>query len=210
MLKICPEPHRQDMKTYFYFVAFVILIIGIYASTNGSSNNNISSNSDDMVINETLETLDEPIRETVVDTEQAQETDNRGEALDALFAVYDSRWEDLGKEFVEVADNYDLDWRLLPAIAGTESSFGKNTPSCAPRNPFGWTSTTSPCGYYRFNSWEDAIETVAQKIAHGKAYTRYQQTGEIHELAHAYNPLNTQKWERDINFFIGAIERKVH
>lgn len=62
----------------------------------------------------------------------------------------------LGEEFVDSADRYGLDWRLLPAIAFQESNLGKNTPKDS-HNPFGWASVY-------FGSWEEGINVVAAKI----------------------------------------------
>lgn len=39
-------------------------------------------------------------------------------------------------DFIEVADKYALDWTLMPAISGMESSFGKRMPQES-NNPFG-------------------------------------------------------------------------
>ena len=61
-------------------------------------------------------------------------------------------------DFIEVADRYDLDWRLLPAIAGLESSFGKRLwPGSF--NPFGWGG-----GYIVFKDWEDGFDKVAKGL----------------------------------------------
>lgn len=57
-----------------------------------------------------------------------------------------------GAKFVGVADQCDLDWRLLPAIAVKESSGGKQ--ACG-NNPFGWASCRQD-----FESIEKAIEVV--------------------------------------------------
>lgn len=38
--------------------------------------------------------------------------------------------------FIEISDKYGLDWTLMPAIAGMESSFGKSMPTKS-NNPFG-------------------------------------------------------------------------
>lgn len=64
-------------------------------------------------------------------------------------------------KFIEVADRYNLDFRLLPAIAMQESNGGKIMPANS-YNPFGY-------GIYggkvmRFNSFEEAVERVGRGL----------------------------------------------
>jgi hypothetical protein len=65
------------------------------------------------------------------------------------------------KHMVEISDKYDLDFRLLPAIAMVESGGGRAIPEES-YNAWGW-------GIYgdqvmRFESWPEAIETVASGL----------------------------------------------
>ena len=57
---------------------------------------------------------------------------------------------------IEIADKYNLDWRLLPAISVRESSGGKQM---CKNNPFGWGSCK-----ITFNSLNEAIEIVGYKL----------------------------------------------
>ncbi len=61
---------------------------------------------------------------------------------------------------VIVSESYknNLDYRLLPAITGVESSFGKAIPANS-YNAYGWNN-----GKYSFTSWEDGIETVSVSL----------------------------------------------
>jgi hypothetical protein len=61
-----------------------------------------------------------------------------------------------GVAFVASGGRWQLDPRLLVAIAGAESNFGAIT--CAPFNAWGW---GCPNGPYDFASWADGIDTVA-------------------------------------------------
>ena len=58
--------------------------------------------------------------------------------------------------FIEFADDYNIDWRLLPAISGIESSFGKHLISGS-FNAYGWDG-----GYYRFADWPRSIQLMSQ------------------------------------------------
>lgn len=94
--------------------------------------------------------------------------DDRAERLDRYFAAKNSPFSGKGSNFVEVADKYDIDWTLLPAIANLESQLGKAVPAFS-HNPYGWNN-----GKYRFASWEHANETVANGLR-----TRYAPIGVI-------------------------------
>jgi len=58
--------------------------------------------------------------------------------------------------FIEFADDYNIDWRLLPAISGIESNFGKHLISGS-FNAYGWDG-----GYYRFTDWPRSIQLMSQ------------------------------------------------
>ncbi len=68
-----------------------------------------------------------------------------------------------GKLFVEAADKYSLDWRLLPAIAFQESSLGKHT-IFGSYNAFGWGVVDNTTIGLSFQSWEAAIFAVAKGL----------------------------------------------
>jgi len=131
----------------------------------------------------------------------AIQKDRRIEILEAFFTKYNSPLAQYSAIFIEVADQYGLDWTLLPAIASCESSFGKKTPSCAPYNPFGRVSTSSPCRFYRFKSFAHAIEFMGKEIGNSRTYVRYQQTRELSELAEIYNPGRKEAWLTNVTYF---------
>lgn len=103
-------------------------------------------------------------------------------------------------DFIEVADEYGLDWRLLPAIAGVESSFGKRFPQGS-YNVFGW-------GIYgnqvlRFNSYREAMEAVAKGLT--EKYPKEALT-DISLLGRIYNGVTPQDWTRKIISFMDQIK----
>lgn len=78
-----------------------------------------------------------------------------------FFKKYNSPLKDVDAKFIEVADKYGLDFRLLPAIAMQESLGGKRVIKSS-YNPFGY-------GIYgdlviKFASWEEAIERVGKAL----------------------------------------------
>lgn len=62
--------------------------------------------------------------------------DQRIEILREFFIDNNSPLASYSAFFIETADKYALDWTLMPAISGMESSFGKKMPKGS-NNPFG-------------------------------------------------------------------------
>jgi hypothetical protein len=93
---------------------------------------------------------------------QAQEVviDNRAKNIDEYFAKYNLPLAGYGEAFVKVADKYDLDYRLLPAIAMRESTGGKHPCPNDKDNVFGWHSCKTT-----FGSQEEAIDKVGAHLA---------------------------------------------
>jgi hypothetical protein len=87
---------------------------------------------------------------------------NRSERIDTLRAYLtkmNSPMVDNTEDFIDAAEQYNLDWRLLPAIAGVESTFGKHVLPGS-YNPFGWGG-----GRIYFDSWRDGIYTVGKGVS---------------------------------------------
>ena len=101
---------------------------------------------------------------------------------------------DYAEKFVEVANKYGLDYRLLPAIATIESSGGKN--NFRKYNAWGW-------GNKSFGSFEEGIEIVGKGLKTG-----YIDKGRdtVEEIAPIYCPPNYKNWARSANQFMLEIE----
>lgn len=98
------------------------------------------------------------------------------------------------RTFVEVANKYELDYRLLPAIAVMESSGGKS--NFKPYNAWGWGRST-------FASFEEGIEAVGKGIKTGY-YDKGRNTVEL--IAPVYCPPNYRAWISGVNQFMSEIE----
>lgn len=88
-------------------------------------------------------------------------TDARTLIIYHFFKENNAPLSQAAEKFIEVADKYSLDFRLLPAIAMQESNGGRIMPNNS-FNPFGY-------GIYggkvlRFASFEEAIERVGQGL----------------------------------------------
>ena len=67
----------------------------------------------------------------------AYNLDSRAAQMRTILTKYNSPMIGLENILIRTAEEYGLDWTLLAAIAGTESSFGKHMPGdCI--NPYGW------------------------------------------------------------------------
>ncbi len=84
--------------------------------------------------------------------------DSRVVALRNIFKKHNSPLEPYARDYVVLADKYGVDWKLLPAISGLESSFGiallPNT-----YNAYGWGG-----GYIYFKNWTDGIDTINRTL----------------------------------------------
>ncbi len=102
---------------------------------------------------------------------------------------------DYSEKFVEVANKYNLDYRLLPAIATVESGGGKS--NFRSYNAWGW-------GNKGFTSFEEGIEVVGRGLKTG-----YIDKGRdtVEEIAPIYCPPNYKNWARSVNQFMLEIER---
>jgi hypothetical protein len=130
-------------------------------------------------------------------------TDGRGALLTQYFASHQAPLAPYGQELVSAADRYSLDWRLLPAIAMLESNGGKKIPDGS-HNAWGWAIHST---YTKlFDSWEQAIETVARGIK-----TEYVDKGLTTpcQIMTKYNPISTARggsWCHSVEYFIWDIE----
>jgi hypothetical protein len=101
--------------------------------------------------------------------------------------------------FVKIADKYDLDWKLVAAISGVESTFGQQIPYNS-YNGWGW-------GIYgdnmiRFSSWEEGIETVSEGLR-----TKYMDkwgAKNVYEIGKFYAASPT--WAQRVEYFMNSIE----
>ncbi len=125
-----------------------------------------------------------------------EKQDVRAERLKSFFETYDSPLSPYARYFIETSDKYELDWRLVPAISGVESTFGKAIPYGS-YNAYGWAN-----GTYRFTSWENSIEIVTKSLREN-----YLDRGAttVDKIAPIYCPPSTS-WGWKVKFFMDKIE----
>lgn len=124
-----------------------------------------------------------------------QEADTRVEILTLFLQKQNSPLVPYVKEFISAADTFNLDWRLVPAITGVESSFGKRIPYNS-HNAYGWNN-----GNFRFNSWEESIDHVSKILK-----TKYVDRGatNVWSIGRIYAASPT--WANRVNHFMAKIE----
>jgi hypothetical protein len=139
---------------------------------------------------------------TISPKEKARDIERKKEIskIKTFLDKYDSPLANEAENFVDAEYIYGLDYRLLPSIAGAESTFGKFPPKCALYNPFGYSSSTSPCGWYRFGNYREAIWKVAETLGNKDCYSEFRQTGSIEALAKNYSQ-GSETWIKAVNYF---------
>jgi len=86
------------------------------------------------------------------------QVDERVIKLEKFLKSYNSPLAEYADKIVEAADRYGLDWKLVPAITGVESTFGKQIPAGS-YNAYGWAN-----GAFYFQSWEQSIDLVSKTL----------------------------------------------
>jgi hypothetical protein len=85
----------------------------------------------------------------------------------------------MASDFIHVADENSLDWRLLPSISVIESGGGK---AYRNNNIFGWNNGLEP-----FPSLRAGLDLVASRLSHSPIYRNRDVIGKLH----LYNPDET-------------------
>lgn len=126
---------------------------------------------------------------------------DREAKLKAFFQKYHSPLENNTETFVKVADQYGIDYRLLPAISCLESGCGKQMPYQS-YNPFGWGVYGG--NYISFANFDEAIEKVGEGLNKGY-FSKGANT--VEKIAPIYNPPNPIKWGGNIKMYMNMIEK---
>jgi len=122
--------------------------------------------------------------------------DRRIEKLKSFLESYNSPFSSQANYLVETADKYKIDWKLIPAISGVESTFGKRIPHDS-YNAYGWVN-----GKYKFNSWEESFEKVAKTLKEDYI-DRGIDTPE--KIGPVYAP-PSKTWASKVSYFINKLE----
>lgn len=122
--------------------------------------------------------------------------DYRVENLRNFLVKFNSPLVPYAEDFVDYADAYGLDYRLVPSISGVESTFGKQIPYQS-YNAYGWVN-----GNYSFKSWPDSIYVVSSTL---RAQYIDKGAASITRIARRYAP-PSDTWGGKVKYFIGKID----
>ena len=128
----------------------------------------------------------------------ANPPDSRVKILREFLEQYNSPLQPYAENFVEIADKYELDWKLVAAISGVESTFGQQIPYQS-YNGWGW-------GIYgtnmiRFSSWNQGIETVSEGLRTN--YINKWGARDVYEIGRFYAASPT--WAQRVSYFMRKI-----
>lgn len=147
--------YRLGLVAAWFGASFSTLIFGILLLVYLTTPKIITPSSSDFKLYSAL-----PSSQTEVSS-SIETADARIKIIENFFKGYNSVLADYSNEFVTAADKYNLDYRLMPAIAMQESNGGKKVITDS-NNPFGY-------GIYgnsvlKFPSWDAAIQRVAKGL----------------------------------------------
>jgi hypothetical protein len=118
--------------------------------------------------------------------------DPRQITLRNFFHRWECPAERYSMTFIEAADDYNLDWRLLPSLCFVESTGGKDIRN---NNMFGWDS-----GRAQFTSPLAGIHAVGYRLSHSNLY----RSKSLEGLLFTYNP------DPDYVQVVKSVMRRIH
>ncbi len=142
-----------------------------------------------------LPTSDHTITDTIISE------DARVEIVRQFLAQYNSPLEPHAQFIVETAEKYDMDYRLIPAIAMQESNLCKKN---RPESFNCWGFGIYGDKYLYFDSYEHGIETVTKTLA-----TKYKGKHGLvtpKQIMSMYTPSSNGSWAHGVNFFMEKMQ----
>ena len=126
--------------------------------------------------------------------------DNRAQILQDYLESRNSPLAPYATTFIIEADKNDLDWKLVAAISGLESSFGLHIPS----NSYnGWGYGVYGNNVRRFGSWNEGIAVVSKALR--EDYITKWGAKTIPEIGRIYAASPT--WAQRVQYFMDDIEK---
>lgn len=177
----------------FFVVTEILLFISIFFLLSFSfrqNENNLLATRHRLVTFAALPTLGNTIQDKI------SQEDARIEIVKQFFKRYNSPLQPFASTVIEAADLYNLDFRLIPAIAMQESNLCKKAPPDS-HNCWGF-------GIYgkkvtRFENFEDAIYAVTKTLA-----LKYKADGldTPYKIMQRYTPRSNGSWADGVEFFM--------
>lgn len=127
------------------------------------------------------------------------EYDNRAKILKKFLERYRSPISEDAEIFVKEADKNKIDWRLVAAISGVESTFGQQIPLNS-YNAWGWGIYGTNCIY--FKSFKEGIQIISKGLKEN--YMDKWEAEDVYEIGRIYAASPT--WAQRVIFFMNQIE----
>lgn len=112
---------------------------------------------------------------------------------------YNSPLKVYSRDFVEKADQYNLDYRLVAAISGVESTFAQQLPYNS-YNAWGWGIYGTNMIY--FKSYPEAIGTISKSLR--EDYINKWGAKDVYQIGRFYAASPT--WAQRVVYFMSKIE----
>lgn len=173
---------------------FISIVYYLYLSYNQTKNFSAFNNSAHSVAFAAL-----PSSENVF-TDQITSQNATTEIVRQFFEKYKSPLTPFAQDVIDAANEYNLDFRLIPAIAMQESNLCKKIPkdsyNCWGFGIYGGKVT-------RFENYKEAIYTVTKTLA-----TKYRENGleTPEQIMTKYNPSNHNNWLDSVNHFMNILK----
>lgn len=132
----------------------------------------------------------------LIKSQTHNQLDKRTLKLKKFLLSVNSPLVEYSQVFVETADKYDVDWKLVPAISGVESTFGRFIPANS-YNAYGWNN-----GNFAFENWPQSIEIVNKTLREN--YINKGATT-VEQIAPIYAP-PSKTWAGKVHYFMARIE----
>ena len=125
--------------------------------------------------------------------------DSRPRVLKGFLEKYNSPLANYAPVLVKEADENKLDWRLVAAILGVESTFANEMPLNS-YNAWGWGIYGD--NMYYFQSYPDAIRVISKSLR--EDYINKWGAEDIYQMGRIYAASPT--WAQRVNYFVRKID----
>ena len=127
--------------------------------------------------------------------------DKRVIQLSNYLQAVNSPMTNSAEHFINEADRLNLDWKLVAAISGVESYFGRHIPKNS-YNAWGWAIFTGRSDGHHFDGWNDGITQVSEGLKNNYV-NRGRDTVWTMGPVYAADP----SWAWKVNHFMEEIDR---
>lgn len=125
--------------------------------------------------------------------------DNRPRMLKGFLEKYNSPLANYAPVLVKEADENRLDWRLVAAISGVESTFANKLPYNS-YNAWGWGIYGD--NMYYFPSYSEAIRVISKSLR--EDYMNKWGAKDVYQIGKIYAASPT--WAQKVNYFVRKID----